>query len=397
MFKVRSGLEVVCDEKKALISGRRIGLLAHPASVDRFLVHALRRLGDAGAKVELLLGPEHGFGGEAQDMEPVQGVSTGPLGLPLLSLYGSTYETLSPPFEAVSGLDAVVVDLMDVGSRYYTFIWTAVLTLRVCHAAGVPLILLDRPNPIGGELVEGAPQQAGLESFVGLHRIPNRHGMTPGEIAHFAARAEGTAEGLTVVPMEGWRRDMGFADTGLPWVMPSPNMPTVDTALVYPGMCLLEGTEASEGRGTTKPFELFGAPGLDPFALLRRFENFALEGVRAQPVSFKPMFHKHAGQTVGGIGLHVTNSHSFRPLLCGVAALCLLRGELGQDFAWRHAPYEFVEDIPAIDLLCGNETVRALVEQGAGPRDIEATWLPGQKEFEKLRRDFLLYDRGPCF
>jgi uncharacterized protein YbbC (DUF1343 family) len=392
MIQVRSGLEVLCDEKKNLVRGKRIGLLAHPASVDRSLVHALSRLVNAGAKVELLLGPEHGFGGEAQDMEPVQGVSTGPLGLPLLSLYGATSQTLSPPFEAVSGLDAVVADLMDVGARYYTFIWTAVLTLRVCHAAGVPLILLDRPNPIGGELVEGAPQQAGFESFVGLHRIPNRHGMTPGEIANFAAQIEGTADGLTVVPMEGWRRSMGFAETGLHWVLPSPNMPTVDTAVVYPGMCLLEGTEASEGRGTTKPFEIFGAPGLDPFALARRFESYALDGVRARPVSFKPTFHKHAGRAVGGLELHVTDGRSFRPLLCGVAALCILRGELGRDFAWRHAPYEFVEDIPAIDLLCGNATVRTLVEQGAAPRDIEAIWLPGQKEFEKLRRDFLLYD-----
>ncbi|MCU0660723.1 MAG: DUF1343 domain-containing protein [Myxococcota bacterium] len=391
MGKVRLGLEVLCEERGSLVQGRRIGLLAHPASVDSRLVHVLPRLLDIGARVELLLGPEHGFGGETQDMEPVEGWSKGPLGLPLLSLYGATYETLSPPKEAVDGLDALVVDLMDVGSRYYTFVWTAVLALRVCHRGGVPLVLLDRPNPIGGELVEGAPQEPGFESFVGLHRVANRHGLTPGEVVQLAAQVEGTGDALTVVPMDGWRRAMRFGDTGLPWVMPSPNMPTADTALVYPGMCLLEGTAASEGRGTTRPFEMFGAPGVNPLRLAQRFDGYGLEGVRTRPTSYKPTFQKHAGVAVGGLALHVTDPRAFRPLLCGVAALCALWAELGPSFAWRHAPYEFVEDIPAIDLLCGSDTVRKQIEQGALPRDIEVTWLEGQRQWEEFRRSCLIY------
>lgn len=392
MSTVRPGLEVVCDEQSRLVRGRKIGLLAHPASVDARLVHALPRLLAAGAQVELLLGPEHGFGGEAQDMEPVDGRATGPGGRPLISLYGATLETLSPPPEALAGLDALVVDLMDIGARYYTFVWTAVLSLRVCHRLGLPVVLLDRPNPLGGERVEGAPQESGYESFVGLHRVANRHGLTPGEVVRLAAQLEGTLTGLTVVPMDGWRRSMSHADTGLPWVLPSPNMPTADTALAYPGLCLLEGTTVSEGRGTTRPFELFGAPGLNPERFVEQLESFALPAVGLRPVLFKPMFHKHASTVVGGAQLHVTNQEGFRPLLTGVAVLCALAAQLGEDFAWRHDPYEFVSDIPAIDLLCGSPQVRQLVEAGAHPREIEATWLDGQREFAELRRGWLMYD-----
>jgi uncharacterized protein YbbC (DUF1343 family) len=392
MCKVRVGLEVLCDGRADLVRGRRIGLLAHPASVDSDLGHALPRLMAASAKVELLFGPEHGFGGEAQDMEPVGGVTKGPGDLPLLSLYGATAETLSPPLDALRGLDLLVVDLMDVGARYYTFVWTAVLALRRCHAAGVPMLLLDRPNPLGGELVEGAPQQPGYESFVGLHPVSVRHGLTPGELVRLAAVAEGTGDALTVIPLEGWRRSMLFADTGLPWVLPSPNMPTGDTALVYPGLCLLEGTTVSEGRGTTRPFELFGAPQVQPERLASRLAEHALPGVALRPVSFKPMFHKHAGVSVGGVQLHVTDPVAFRPVLTGVAVLCALRAELEKDFAWRHAPYEFVSEIPAIDLLGGGPFLREMIDAGANAREIEATWLPGQAAFAAQRRELFLYD-----
>ncbi|MBW2276818.1 MAG: DUF1343 domain-containing protein, partial [Deltaproteobacteria bacterium] len=331
-----------------------MGLVAHPASVTGDLRHALDVIVAAGARVEVLFGPEHGFGGEAQDMEAIDGRVTGPGGIPLHSLYGADEESLSPPETLVAHLDALVVDLADVGSRYYTFVWTAALCLRVCHRAGVELILLDRPNPLGGERVEGAPQQAGFLSFVGLFPVANRHGLTPGEIVQLAAEADGTADALTVVPMQGWERWMMHDDTGQPWVLPSPNMPTVDTALVYPGGCLFEATWASEGRGTTRPFELVGAPEIDGRELIDRLARMKLPGVEFRPIAFRPMFQKHAGASCGGVQLHVNDPVAFLPYRTGVAILLALASAAGEAFRWRTAPYEFVSDIPAIDLLTGS-------------------------------------------
>jgi uncharacterized protein YbbC (DUF1343 family) len=253
------------------------------------------------------------------------------------------------------------------------------------------MILTDRPNPLGGEAVEGAPQQDGFLSFVGLKPVSNRHGLTAGEIVSMAAEQEGTADVLNVVTMDGWRRSMLFRDTGLPWVMPSPNMPTFDTALVYPGLCLIEGTEVSEGRGTTKPFELFGGPGIDGRSMASRLSDLKLEGVRFRPVSFKPGFQKHAGRTCGGVQIHVTDVRAFAPYKTGVAVLLALKAEAGADFRWREKPYEFVTDRPAIDLLTGSPAVREGVEQGASLPDLEATWKKGEAEFRESRREFFLY------
>jgi uncharacterized protein YbbC (DUF1343 family) len=392
MTRIATGLDRVGGELSGAVRGRRVGLVAHPASVDSGFRHAVDVLAAAGARLEVLFGPEHGFAGEAQDMEPVAGLGRGPRGLPLRSLYGADEATLAPPDRLVAGLDALVVDLADVGSRYYTFVWTAALCLRVCHRNGVELLLLDRPNPLGGELVEGAPQQPGFLSFVGLHPVANRHGLTPGEILGLAARRDGTADALRVVPMRGWERRMTFADTGLPWVPPSPNMPTPDTALVYPGGCLLEATWASEGRGTTRPFEFLGAPGIDGGRLARRLEGLALPGARFRPVSFKPMFHKHAGRACGGVQIHVTDPGAFRPYRTGVALLSALLREAPEDFAWRDAPYEFVSGIPAIDLLSGSPAVRAGLAAGADPDEIAETWKTGEKEFFENRKSSFIYN-----
>ncbi|MBW2536417.1 MAG: DUF1343 domain-containing protein [Deltaproteobacteria bacterium] len=385
------GIERLADEHARLVRGRRVGLVAHPASVDRRLRHSLDVLRDAGAKVEVLFGPEHGFGGEAQDMEPVAGGTTGPHGIPLHSLYGADEDSLAPAVADLAGLDALVVDLADVGARYYTFVWTAALCLRACHRAGVELLLADRPNPLGGESVEGAPQGEGYLSFVGLYPVSNRHGMTPGELVRLAASRDGTGDALTVVEMRGWQRGMSFADTGLPWVLPSPNMPTDVTALVYPGGCLLEGTWASEGRGTTRPFELFGAPGVDGGTLATRLEEMRLPGARFRACSFKPGFQKHVGRHRGGAQLHVTDPRAFRPYLTGVALLLALRAEAGERFAWREQPYEFVTDRPAIDLLTGGDDVRRGLEAGASLPDLAGTWAEGEEVFIQSRRDFLLY------
>jgi uncharacterized protein YbbC (DUF1343 family) len=391
MSCVTLGIERLLAEKKPLIAGRRLGLVAHPASVDSRFAHTLSRLLAAGADVRTLFGPEHGFAGEAQDMVAVGGARRGPRGLPLVSLYGATEETLSPGPEHLAGLDALVIDLADVGSRYYTFVWTAVLCVRACHRAGVDAIVLDRPNPLGGEEIEGAPQREGFLSFVGLLPVPNRHGMTIGEIARFAARLDGTADALTVVTMEGWRRGMPFEETGAPWVMPSPNMPTPDTALVYPGGCLLEGTWASEGRGTTRPFELAGAPEVSAEELARHLEAAQLPGARFRPVSFVPTFHKHASLSCGGVQIHVTDRRAFRPYRTGVALLVALKAAAGGAFAWRRAPYEFVTDVPAIDLLTGGDEIRRGVEEGASVAELAATWAEGERSFAALRRDHQLY------
>lgn len=379
------------EENLPRIRNRRVGLVAHPASTGEDLTHTFDLLRRRGVAIEILFGPEHGFMGDAQDMEPVNDRSTHRSGIPVVSLYGSDLAGLSPSASDLEGLDVLIVDLADVGSRYYTFVWTALLCLRACHRAGVEMILADRPNPLGGELVEGAPQDPEYLSFVGLFPVSNRHGMTPGELLHLAARREGLADALHIEKMIGWRRDMRFEDTGIPWVMPSPNMPTLDTALVYPGMCLLEATWASEGRGTTRPFELFGAPGLSGAALKTRLDAMGLEGVRFRPAGFKPGFQKHRGIPCSGVQIHITDPARFRPYRTGIAVLLALKAEAGDRFAWRHEPYEFVVDRPAIDLLCGCSAVREMVEAGAPLEEIAATWDTGEAEFRETRRDFLLY------
>jgi len=392
MSHVTLGIERLLGEKRPLIAGRRVGLVAHPASVDRRLAHTFDLLVAAGADVRVLFGPEHGFAGEAQDMEPVGGEIRGPGGLPLVSLYGATEATLSPTAAHLADLDALVIDLADVGARYYTFVWTAVLCLRACHRAGIDAIVLDRPNPLGGEAIEGAPQRDAFLSFVGLLPVPNRHGMTIGEIARLAARREGTADALTVVEMRGWRRGMTFDELGAPWVMPSPNMPTADTALVYPGSCLIEATWASEGRGTTRPFELVGAPGIAAAELARRLDAERLPGVRFRPASFRPTFHKHAGRSCGGVQIHVTDRRAFLPYRTGVALLVALRAAAGGAFAWRRDAYEFVTDVPAIDLLAGGDEIRRGVESGASTAELAAAWADGERRFAEARREFQFYE-----
>ncbi len=367
MALVRTGLERLLDDERDRIRGRRLGLVAHPASVTSTLRHALDALRDAGHDVAALFGPEHGLGGEAQDMEGVtDGDTTGRAGgVPTYSLYGATFDSLSPRPAWLDGLDAVVVDLQDVGSRYYTFVWTALLMARACAARGVEVIVCDRPNPLGGVVTEGAPQLDRERSFVGLRGVPVRHALTVGELVRDAARDEGLAN-VTVIPMQGWRRAMRWEDTGLPWVLPSPNMPTPDTAAVYPGGCLLEGTNLSEGRGTTRPFELLGAPWADGRALARSLDGHA--GCVARVTTFRPMFQKHAGVTCRGVQVHLTDRARFEPYRAYLALIAAARRMQG--FAWRTERYEFVDDRPAIDLLTGDADVRRAIDAGADLEDV---------------------------
>ncbi len=392
MFRVQTGLEVLIADYPQKIRGARIGVVCHPASVDGELRHALDLLQAAGARIVAIFGPEHGARGEAQDMEGVEDLSLDPrLKVPVHSLYGATFDSLTPRREQIQGLDALVIDLQDVGARYYTFVWTMALCMAAAGAVGVRVLVCDRPNPLDGLTTEGNLIKPGFESFVGLHPLPNRHGLTPGEIARYVQRRRGVECELDIVPMRGWRRSMYFEDTGLPWVYPSPNMPTVDTALVYPGLCLVEATELSEGRGTCRPFEIAGAPGIDPEALAADLSRHHLPGCRFRPLYFRPKFQKHAGKTCGGVQIHVTDRQSFDSCATGVAFLQSVKRVAPDVFAWRAKPYEFVADIPAIDLLAGDDKLRLALDAGAVLADLAAEWAQERAAFEEVRREAFLY------
>jgi uncharacterized protein YbbC (DUF1343 family) len=349
-----------------LLRGARVGLLAHPASVDRNLVHARDVMKAHGITPRVLFGPEHGWAGHAQDMV---GVGDYDGAERIVSLYGERYEDLIPKREHLEGLDVVVVDLQDVGSRYYTFVWTAVLLARACRDAGVRVMVLDRPNPIGN-LVEGRHQEPGFTSFVGLEPIPIRHGRTIGEIVHWRARAEGFEEAVTIVATRGISRTADATSWDRPFVMPSPNMPTYETALVYPGGCLLEGTNLSDGRGTTRPFEITGAPWVDGTRLARSLEALGLPGFIPRPLTFEPTFHKHAKTSCGGVQIHVTDPRTFRPVATYVALVALAHHAAPDQFRFRTERYEFVDDIPAFDVLTGSVVARERILGGDDPRAI---------------------------
>jgi uncharacterized protein YbbC (DUF1343 family) len=389
---VQTGLARLASEGSPLLAGRRIGLLCNPTAVDASLRHAIDLL-SARPELELtaLFGPEHGVRGDAQDMIGVVDARDAATGLPVFSLYGSTEASLSPTAEMLDAIDVMVFDIQDVGSRYYTFVWTMVLAMRACAKAGKPFVVLDRPNPIGGVHVEGPAIDPGFESFVGLVSCPTRHGLTAGEIARWRHAVEKLDCELLVIAMTGYERDSWFEHTGLPWILPSPNMPTVDTALVYPGMCLVEGTELSEGRGTTRPFELVGAPHLDGQRLAADLAAMQLPGVAFRPVVYTPTFHKHAGQACGGVQLHVTDREAFRPLRTGVAFLAACRAQNPDAFRWRAKAYEFVDAIPAIDLLAGSPALRLGIEAGATLDELTARWPRDEGAFTDERAQYLLY------
>jgi len=390
-LSVVPGIEVLCGREAGLVRGARIGLIAHPASVTRRLAHAAEALDAAGARVVRLFAPEHGCGGGAQDMVAVDEQRDALTGLPVVSLYGDSEASLAPSEAALAGLDVLVADLADVGARYYTFYATIVRAIEVAARTGLRVVVCDRPNPLGGALIEGNLAAPAYRSFVGELPVPNRHGMTVGELCRFAVTERRWNVDLTVVPCEGWSRALWWDETGLPWVLPSPNMPTLETATVYPGMCLVEGTNLSEGRGTTRPFEIAGAPWLDGRALAAQLARWELPGVLFRPVRFRPAFQKHAGTECQGVQLHVTDRLAFRPVRTGVAFLAAARAQEPGRFRWREEPYEFVADRPAIDLLAGGPGWREAIETGVGPAVIAASWETEESTFGCVRQPSLLY------
>ncbi|MBI1949068.1 MAG: DUF1343 domain-containing protein [Deltaproteobacteria bacterium] len=384
-----TGLDVLVSEGMQRLRGHKVALLGHPASVDARLTHLLDACRDAGVSLVRLFGPEHGLLGDAQDMAHVGGHNDARTGLPVVSLYGPTRDSLFLKPEHLDGVDVLVCDLQDIGCRYYTFAYTIAFALRACAAAGKRCLVLDRPNPIGAQ-VEGNVVDERHRSFVGEYPLANRHGMTLGELCRLFAAHDGLAGkvDLEVVWASGWRRGTWHDDTGLPWVLPSPNMPTTETALVYPGACLFEGTNLSEGRGTTRPFELVGAPYIDDphrFAALAAAQG--LPGCVLRPCFFRPTFQKHAGQLCGGVQIHVLDRDRFDSLKTGVAVLIAARAFAG--FEWRRTTYEYVSDRLAIDLLFGCAEARALIERGAGADDVMASFAPARARFLEARAPFL--------
>ncbi len=390
---VRTGLERLQADGFRALRGLRLGLICNPTSVDRSLRHLADLLrAEEGVRLVRLFGPEHGVRGAAQDMIAVDEVARDArTGLPVVSLYGSSEASLTPRPEDLVGLDALVFDIQDIGSRYYTYVWTMALCMRAAQDASLKFIVLDRPNPIGGVELEGPLVAAGFESFVGLHPLPIRHGMTAGEIARWLAGERGVSPELQVVELQGWRRSQLADSTGLAWIPPSPNMPTLDTALVYPGQCLIEGTNLSEGRGTTRPFEIFGAPFIDPYSLAQRLEAFGLKGLLVRPLWFEPTFQKFARQACGGLMLHVVDRDAFQPVLTSLCLLSAVRELWPEKFAWRKEPYEFVGNRLAIDLLFGSERPRRALENGAAPAAIAEGWQTELQRFRLLRARYLLY------
>jgi uncharacterized protein YbbC (DUF1343 family) len=387
---VRVGLERLLDEEIGRIAGKRIGLIANPTSVDSSLRHAIDLLhGRSDLELAVLFGPEHGLRSTAQDLIEVGDATDCETGLPIRSLYGPTRV---PTKAMLAGLDAVVFDIQDVGSRYYTYVWTMAHAMEACARDGIELIVLDRPNPIGGVHVEGNLIEGSHLSFVGLYPVPNRHGMTSGEIARLLNEEYGLDCRVTVVACEGWRRSQWFDETGLPWVMPSPNMPTLETATVYPGACLIEGTNLSEGRGTTRPFEIMGASFIDGEKLAKELAREDLPGVVFRPLSFEPTFQKFAGVLCGGIQQHVVDRESYRPVRTGYAILRAVRRLWPDDFTWRPPPYEYEYERPAIDILAGNSRIREWIEEDKPLADIEGSWQVDLARFKTVRERYLLYE-----
>jgi uncharacterized protein YbbC (DUF1343 family) len=334
--------------------GARIGALIHPASVSSKLEHAsqiLERYSGDLFRLAAFFGPQHGFLGQTQDnMVEWKSYEHPRLHIPVYSLYGEHRE---PTAEMLEGLDVLLVDLQDIGSRYYTFIWTLYLCMCACERSGTAVVVLDRPNPINGVTTEGPMLDPNYKSFVGMHPLPVRHGRTIGELAQqFRDEAFAKCE-LAVLPMKNWERAMWFDRTGLPWVMPSPNMPTLDTARVYPGMCLFEGTNISEGRGTTRPFEIFGAPFIDAEKLCTELNSLKLPGVFFRENYFQPTFQKFAGQLCGGAQIHMTDCERFQPFRVGVEIIKYIRKTYPEHFQWKQPPYEYEWKRLPIEILIG--------------------------------------------
>lgn len=399
---MQSGLDVLIDENFKTLAGQRVGLLCNQASIDRRYRHIVDIfLAESSVNLTALFAPEHGIRGEQQDMMPVEHSRDASTGLPVVSLYGDSVHSLTPSKHVFDDIDTLVVDLQDIGSRYYTFAQTLCYCMMAAQDSNVRIVVLDRINPLGGLLVEGHALEAAFRSFVGYAPVANRHGLTMGELGKLMQRGFSVADTncpaiaceLEVVPLRGWRRELDFGQAGLPWVLPSPNMPSLDTARVYPGQCLFEATNISEGRGTTRPFELVGAPFIDGqvWAEATLAQGVPLLGAALRPTSFLPQFQKHAGKVCHGLQLHVTDVELYKPFrwaLCLIAAAAQLYPE---EFSWRTDAYEFVDSIAPIDLLFGGSEFRKRVETKKSIVPLVAQLEAFESSYLEARKEYLLY------
>jgi uncharacterized protein YbbC (DUF1343 family) len=387
---VTPGIDKLLTDERQLIAGRRVGLVCNPASVDASFKHTADRLfEDPDVTLTALFGPQHGYRSDLQDnmIETPHGRDCRRQ-VPIFSLYSDTRE---PTADMLRGLDVLIVDLQDVGTRVYTFVYTMANCMRAAARYGVPVVVCDRPNPIGGEQVEGARLRDPWTSFVGQFPIPMRHGMTIGELARLFNEEFGIGAELEVVALEGWRRSMYHDETGLPWVIPSPNLPTLDSAVVYPGAVLVEGTQLSEGRGTTRPFELIGAPWVDGERLADQMNRRDLPGVHFRAAFFEPTFQKHAKRTCGGCQIHVLDRAAFAPLRTAVELIDEFRRENPDRFAWREPPYEYEHEKEPIDILYGSDRLRRTLDEDDDVRRLVDSWQADEEDFRRQRKPFLLY------
>jgi uncharacterized protein YbbC (DUF1343 family) len=387
---IKLGLEKALAENKDLFQGLRVGLICNQASVDHQFRHAADLFfEDPDINLVALFGPQHGIRGDVQDnMVETSHTIDKLTGLPIYSLYSETRE---PTSEMVSGLDALVFDLQDIGGRVYTFIYTMANAMKACTKFGKKMFVLDRPNPIGGLEIEGGLLEQGHESFVGMYPIPMRHGLTVGELALFFNKEFDINCELEVITMDNWTREDFYDETDAPWVMPSPNMPTVDTTVVFPGTVYFEGTLVSEGRGTTRPFEMIGAPYISSDKYANALNSLELPGVTFRAIEFIPTFQKHAQQLCGGVFVHVTDRDTFKPVITGIAMVKTAFDLYPEEFKWKDTPYEYVFDRNPFDVIAGTTKLREAFEQGIDLKEIERSWEKDLESFQKQRSKYFLY------
>lgn len=389
--RVRLGIERLLEEKIDVIRGQRVGLVCNQASVmpDTFAHTADVLAARDEFRLTKLFGPQHGIRGDLQDnmIETPHAVDER-TGIMVYSLYS---ETRIPTEEMVRDIDTFVIDLQDVGCRIYTFVYTMANCMRAAKQFGKKVVVCDRPNPINGNAIEGNITEHEFKSFVGQFELPTRHGMTIGELAKMFNEHFGIGCDLEVIEMNGWRREMWGDETGLPWILPSPNIPTVDTCVVFPATVHVEGTELSEGRGTTKPFELNGAPFIDPYQWVDALDEYKFEGVKFRHVFFRPTFQKCAERTCGGVQIHVTDREAFTPVIVGIAMIKTVYDMYTDKFEWKRDPYEYVFDVNPFDVVCGTDTIRKQIEAGQSLEAISSGWHDGIQIFKDQRKQFLLY------
>jgi uncharacterized protein YbbC (DUF1343 family) len=388
---VRIGIEVLLGERLDLVQGAKVGAVVHPASLLPNFQHSADVLvHQKSFRLVSLFGPQHGARGEKQDNMIESGFYRDPeTRLPVHSLYS---ETRKPTREMIEDVDVLLYDLQDVGTRVYTFIYTMAYCMQACAEYGKRMLVLDRPNPINGVQVEGNRLNTEYRSFVGLYPVPMRHGMTVGELALLFNSEFCIGCDLTIVPMKGWHRFHWFDQTGLPWIQPSPNLPTLDSATVYPGMVLVEGTQLSEGRGTTRPFEFIGAPFIKPREFADYLKDLELPGVYFRPAYFEPTFQKWAGQMCGGVQIHVKDREAFEPYLTGIAVISAARALYQDSFKWREPPYEYEYEKMPIEILCGGRDIPRMIEQALPPGQIRSSWQADVVQFLERRKPYLLYE-----